>query len=143
MPGLNGKNKMSKTLGNKINLNSTNDEIIKKVRTMYTDPNHLRVSDPGKVEGNTVFTYLDHFYDNKSHLDDLKNHYEKGGLGDMVLKKILSDCLIELFEPIQKRRSAINKEELLLLLKKHTEKARNVASTTATDVKKLLGLSIF
>lgn len=143
LPGLDGKNKMSKTLGNTINLNATNDEIIKKVKTMYTDPNHLRVSDPGKVEGNTVFTYLDHFYKDTYHLDELKNKYRQGGLGDVMLKKLLSDCLIEIFEPIQKRRSTINKDELLFLLKNNTENARTVASSTVSEVKKLLGLSIF
>lgn len=143
LPGLDGKNKMSKTLGNTINLNATNDEIVKKVKTMYTDPNHLRVCDPGQVEGNTVFTYLEHFYKNTDHLDELKNHYRKGGLGDVKLKKLLSDCLIEIFEPIQKRRAEINKNDLLPLLKTHTEEARRVASSTVSDVKKLLGLSIF
>lgn len=143
LPGLDGKNKMSKTLGNTINLNANNEEIIKKVKSMYTDSEHIRISDPGKIEGNMVFTYLDHFYNNKNHLQELKEHYQKGGLGDTILKKLLSEVLIEFFEPIQQRRSNICKSDLLPLLKSHTEYAREVASKNVSEVKRLLGLSIF
>lgn len=143
LPGIDGKAKMSKTLGNTINLNSSPDEIKNKVKMMFTDPNHIKVSDPGSVEGNMVFTYLDHFYNDKEHLHELKDHYKKGGLGDMKVKKILIDVLIDYFEPIQKRRNEINKDELLNILKNGTNIAREKAALKISLVKKSLGLSIF
>lgn len=143
LPGLDGKAKMSKTLGNTINLNSSNDEIIKKVKSMYTDSNHIHISDPGTVEGNMVFTYLDYFYKDKEHLYELKENYRKGGLGDGNTKKILTDVLIEFFEPIQIRRREIDQEQLLIVLKEHTERAKQIASQNLSLAKKLLGLNIF
>lgn len=143
LPGIDGKTKMSKTLGNTINLNSSNDEIIKQVKKMYTDPNHLNISDPGEVRGNMVFTYLDVFYDNKEHLNELKEHYKRGGLGDMAVKKILISTLVEYFEPIQKRRSEINQQDLIGILKKGTEQARVIAANNVHEAKKALGLIIF
>lgn len=143
LPGLDGKAKMSKTLGNTINLNSTNDEIMTKVKTMYTDPKHIHISDPGIIEGNMVFTYLDYFYKDKDHLCELKEHYRKGGLGDSQTKKILTDVLIEFFEPIQIRRQQIDKEQLLIILKNHTERARNIAAHNLAIIKQRLGLNIF
>lgn len=143
LPGLDGKAKMSKTLGNTINLNSNNEEITKKVKSMYTDPNHVFISDPGRVEGNMVFTYLDFFYNNPEHLKELKEHYQEGGLGDGQLKKLLTEVLIKFFEPIQKRRKTIDRTELVCALKKQTEDARNIAANNLTKVKQLLGLNIF
>jgi len=143
LPGLDGKAKMSKTLGNTINLNSSNDEIIKKVKSMYTDPKHINISDPGNVEGNMVFTYLDYFYKDKDDLLKMKEHYKRGGLGDGQTKKILTDVLIEFFEPIQNRRKKIDQEQLLIVLKEHTERAKNTASQNLAIIKQLLGLNIF
>ena len=141
--GVDGKSKMSKTLGNTIDLNSSPDEIKKKVKKMYTDPLHLHISDPGHIEGNMVFYYLDIFYENKFHLEELKEHYQKGGLGDGVVKKILTDVLIEYFAPIQKRRALLDRDFLVKSLKEGTEKAREVAALKTSLVKKSLGLSIF
>lgn len=143
LPGIDGKAKMSKTLGNTINLNSTADEVCQKVKKMYTDPDHLKVSDPGKVEGNMVFTYLDYFYTDKKHLDELKAHYRHGGLGDMVLKKLLMECLNNYFEPMREKRLSLNKTDSLNLLKEGTYKAREVATLKIQEVKSALGLSIF
>lgn len=141
--GIDGKSKMSKTLGNTIDLNSSNDQIVTKVKKMYTDPFHIKISDPGMVLGNTVFQLLDVFYNNKEHLNELKAHYQRGGLGDMTVKKILIDVLIEFFEPIQKRRAEINKDQLINILKEGTYNARSVATKTMEDTKLTLGLKLF
>ena len=113
---------MSKSLGNVITFGSTDDMIVKAVRAMYTDPNHLRVDDPGQVEGNVVFTYLDAFYDDKAFVTQLKNHYSGGGLGDSKLKGILADCLINLITPIRARRERFlaDQGELIAILKSGT-----------------------
>src|SRR4029078_7869321 len=104
LPGIDGKAKMSKSLGNAIFLSDSVDEVSKKVKGMYTDPGHLRVEDPGKVEGNPVFTYLDAFRKDLVKIEELKEHYKRGGLGDSVVKKYLMEVLLEFLEPIRKRR---------------------------------------
>ena len=104
LPGIDGKAKMSKSLGNAIFLGDSADEITRKVRLMYTDPNHLRVSDPGTVEGNVVFAFLDIFDPNKAEVEELKAHYRRGGLGDGVLKKRLTDILEGMIAPMRQRR---------------------------------------
>lgn len=142
LPGIDGNSKMGKSLKNTLNLNATNDEIIKTVKKMYTDPNHLSVSDPGRVEGNTVFAYLDAFHPDKELVEGLKEHYRRGGLGDSSVKKILTEVLIEYFEPIQKRRLLIEKEQIKDIIKKGTFYSRNIASETVNKVKNALGLGI-
>jgi len=143
LPGIDGNSKMGKSLGNTLNLNATRDEIIKTVKKMYTDPTHLRVSDPGRIEGNTVFSYLDAFYSDKVHLSELKEHYQRGGLGDSIVKKVLQECLLEMFEPIQKRRATINQDEIISLLKQGTFTAQQKAAETLDEIKRALGLGFY
>lgn len=107
LPGIDGKAKMSKSLGNSLALSSSEDEIRQAVKMMFTDPNHLRVADPGQVEGNVVFTYLDAFDRDSAGVAELKEHYRRGGLGDRVIKQRLENCLLELLEPIRARREAL------------------------------------
>src|SRR5579872_5986113 len=111
LPGIDGKAKMSKSLNNAIFLADSVDEVTKKVKEMYTDPGHLRVEDPGKLEGNPVFTYLDAFGKDKVKIDELKAHYQRGGLGDSVVKKYLLEVLLEFLEPIRKRREEFSKDK--------------------------------
>ncbi len=110
LPGFDGKAKMSKSLGNTIVLDATDKDIKKAVNAMYTDPNHLRVEDPGQVEGNIVFTYLDAFDPNKEEVEELKAHYRRGGLGDGTVKKRLEGVLKELITPIRERRMELAKD---------------------------------
>jgi tryptophanyl-tRNA synthetase len=144
LPSVDGKQKMSKTLGNAIYLNSTEKEIGQAVKKMYTDPGHLRVEDPGQVEGNIVFTYLEAFHPDQQVVDNLKAHYQKGGLGDSKIKKILEECLQELIKPIRERRKDLiaDKSELLKILKSGTEKAREITGTTLKEVKASMGLNL-
>lgn len=145
LPGTDGKAKMSKTLGNCIYLSDNADEIAKKVRTMYTDPGHLRVEDPGKVEGNPVFTYLDAFDPNKEEVAALKEHYQRGGLGDVKLKKRLTDVLIALLEPFNRRRAeyAGDPQHVMSLLKQGTERACSVTDQTLREVRRAMGIDYF
>ena len=145
LPGIDGKAKMSKSLGNSIALGATPDEITKAVNNMYTDPNHLRVSDPGQVEGNVVFAFLDAFEPDTQKVDDLKAHYRRGGLGDSVVKRALNERLQELIEPIRARRRELeaDKGEVLAVLKRGTMRAREVAGATVAEVKSALGLNYF
>ncbi|MFI5334335.1 MAG: tryptophan--tRNA ligase [Chlamydiales bacterium] len=142
LPGIDGKAKMSKSLGNCIYLSDSADLVTKKVKSMYTDPGHLRVEDPGKVEGNPVFTYLDAFDDDKSTLDEMKAHYQRGGLGDMVVKKRLIDVLEALLGPIRKKREALAKDPhaVMQLLLQGTARAREATSATLRDVRKAMYL---
>lgn len=110
LPGFDGKAKMSKSLGNTIVLNASDKDIKKAVNAMYTDPNHLRIEDPGQVEGNIVFTYLDAFDPNKEEVEELKAHYRRGGLGDGTVKKRLEGVLKELITPIRERREELAKD---------------------------------
>ncbi|HEX9172541.1 MAG TPA: tryptophan--tRNA ligase [Telluria sp.] len=145
LPGIDGKAKMSKSLGNTINLGASADEIRAAVRQVYTDPLHLRVEDPGHLEGNVAFLYLDAFDLDQVGLAEMKAHYVRGGLGDSVVKKRLEACLQELLAPIRARRELLAQDRghVLQLLKEGTFKAREVAARTADEVKKALGLSYF
>jgi tryptophanyl-tRNA synthetase len=145
LPGIDGKAKMSKSLGNVILLSADPDEIHRAVEQMYTDPGHLHVSDPGKVEGNVVFTYLDAFEENTSLVDELKAHYRRGGLGDRALKQMLEARLQELLAPIRERRRQLvqDREQLLDILRAGTENARETAASTLADVRQALGLNYF
>ncbi|MBO2606547.1 tryptophan--tRNA ligase [Shewanella algae] len=145
LPGLDGKAKMSKSLGNTIELGMSSDELKQAVFSMYTDPNHLRVEEPGRVEGNTVFSYLDAFHPDKALVDELKAHYRRGGLGDMKCKRILNDCLQELLAPMRERRSQAmaDKGQLLAILQRGTEEARAISDAVLQDVKAAMGLNLF
>ena len=154
LPGTDGKAKMSKSLGNCIYLSDTADEVNKKIRSMYTDPDHLKVSDPGKVEGNTVFTYLDAFCKDEhferylpeyANLDELKAHYKRGGLGDVKVKKLLQAVMEENLEPMRKRRKEFEKDipAVYDILKKGSEVAREVAAQTLSDVRKAMRIDYF
>ena len=140
--GIDGKGKMSKSLGNSIAISATSDEIKKAVQKMYTDPDHLRVEDPGKVEGNVVFTYLDIFDPDQNELAELKAHYQRGGLGDMILKRRLIDILVEHFAPAREKRAELeqDKQYVLNLLNQNGEKMRDIAAQTLSEVRAAIGL---
>ena len=154
LPGTDGKAKMSKSLGNCIYLSDSSEEVRKRVMDMYTDPNHLRVQDPGQVEGNTVFTYLDAFckpehfekylpeYPN---LDELKAHYRRGGLGDVKVKRFLIAILEEELAPIRARRKEWEQKipEVYRLLKEGSDHAREVAAGTLADVRRAMKINYF
>lgn len=154
MPGIDGAAKMSKSLGNAIYLADDKKTVKKKVMAMYTDPDHINIDDPGKVEGNVVFTYLDVFA-NDSHfekylpdyknLDELKAHYKKGGLGDVKCKKFLIKVLEEELEPIRKRRAEYEKdiEGVFEILRKGTADARTQGAKKLNEVKKAMGIDYF
>ncbi|QEK38577.1 tryptophan--tRNA ligase [Candidatus Cytomitobacter primus] len=141
--GIDGKAKASKSLGNAIILSDSEEEIRRKVFEMYTDPNHIHVSDPGKVEGNVVFEYLDAFYEDKNHLEDLKAHYAKGGLGDVKLKKLLNQTLQDFIAPIRERRNALNDADMKNILLSGTKKAREVAVRTMKNVRSAMKINFF
>ncbi|KVP36528.1 tryptophan--tRNA ligase [Burkholderia ubonensis] len=145
LPGIDGKAKMSKSLGNAIALGATPDEITKAVNSMYTDPNHLRVSDPGRVEGNVVFAFLDAFEPDTQKVDELKARYRQGGLGDSAVKRVLNELLQSLIEPIRARRRELENDraEVLAILRHGTMRAREVADATLSEVKRALGLTYF
>ncbi|MCD4483876.1 tryptophan--tRNA ligase [Chromobacterium vaccinii] len=145
LPGIDGKAKMSKSLGNTITLSATPDDIRQAVKMMYTDPNHLRVADPGQVEGNVVFTYLDAFHPDQTLVAELKAQYQHGGLGDTVIKKHLEDCLQEMLAPIRERREryAQDPAAVLEMLKTGTRRARDVAARTLSEVKAAMGLNYY
>lgn len=154
LPGLDGKAKMSKSLDNCIYLSETAEEIKKKVMNMYTDPEHIRVADPGKIEGNTVFTYLDAFCQPEhfgkylpdyNNLDELKGHYQCGGLGDVKVKKFLYAILMEYLEPIKKRRTEFEKDipAVYKMLQEGTRKAEAVAAQTLAAVKDAMRINYF
>ncbi len=145
LPGIDGKAKMSKSLGNAIYLSDSADVVAKKVKGMYTDPGHLRVEDPGKVEGNPVFTYLDAFGKDLAQIEELKAHYLRGGLGDSVVKKALLEVLQEFLEPIRQRRKEYEQDsaEVMRLLQKGTEVAQGVAGATLEEVRAAMGINYF
>ena len=154
LPGIDGKAKMSKSLGNCIYLADTADEVRTKIMSMYTDPTHLLVSDPGHLEGNTVFTYLDAFCRDEhferylpdyANLDELKAHYERGGLGDVKVKKFLNNVMQEELEPIRARRKEFQQDipEIYNILKKGSEAAREVAASTLNEVKSAMKITYF
>ena len=154
LPGTDGKEKMSKSLGNCIYLSDSKDEVWQKVRSMYTDPLHLNVSDPGHVEGNAVFTYLDafscdqdfaDFWPEYQNLDELKEHYQRGGLGDMKCKKFLNEVLNKFLEPMRQRRAELETDiaEIQNILKKGTEQAREVGAQTMDEVRRAMRIDYF
>ena len=154
LPGIDGKAKMSKSLGNCIYLSEEPDEIQKKVFSMFTDPTHIKVSDPGKLEGNTVFTYLDafcrpeyfaEFLPEYANLQELKDHYTRGGLGDMKVKRFLNHVLQAELEPIRNRRKEYQKDipYVYEILKKGSEKAEAKATQTLSEVKAAMKINYF
>ncbi len=154
LPGTDGKEKMSKSLGNCIYLSDSPEEVWQKVRSMFTDPDHLRVEDPGKVEGNAVFTYLDAFstdddfaqyWPEYSCLDELKEHYCRGGLGDMKCKKFLNTIINNMLEPMRQRRREFEKDipEIYNILRRGTEQAREVAAQTMSEVRHAMRIDYF
>ena len=154
LPGTDGKAKMSKSLGNCIYLSEEPDEIQKKVFGMFTDPTHIKVADPGKLEGNTVFTYLDafcrpeyfaEFLPDYANLQELKDHYTRGGLGDMKVKRFLNNVLQAELEPIRNRRKEYQKDipYVYEILKKGSEKAEAVAEKTLQEVKASMKINYF
>ena len=154
LPGTDGKAKMSKSLGNCIYLSDSAEDVWQSVRSMYTDPDHLRVDDPGKVEGNMVFTYLDafcqpedfaEFWPEYQSLDELKAHYCHGGLGDMKCKKFLNSVLNKMLEPMRLRRREFEQDihEILNILRKVTEQARAVAAQTMDEVRRAMQIDYF
>ncbi|EXS01344.1 tryptophan--tRNA ligase [Acinetobacter baumannii] len=145
LPGFDGKAKKSKSLGNTIVLNASDKDIKKAVNAMYTDPNHLRIEDPGQVEGNIVFTYLDAFDPNKEEVEELKAHYRRGGLGDGTVKKRLEGVLKELITPIRERREELAKDPdyIMDVLRQGTDKCRIITQQTLDEVKDGLGLFKF
>ncbi|EXH87510.1 tryptophan--tRNA ligase [Acinetobacter baumannii] len=145
LPGFDGKAKMSKSLGNTIVLNASDKDIKKAVNAMYTDPHHLRIEDPGQVEGNIVFTYLDAFDPNKEEVEELKAHYRRGGLGDGTVKKRLEGVLKELITPIRERREELAKDPdyIMDVLRQGTDKCRIITQQTLDEVKDGLGLFKF
>ena len=154
LPGTDGKAKMSKSLGNCIYLSDPADVVEKKVKSMYTDPTHIKVSDPGKLEGNTVFTYLDAFsrpehferyLPDYPNLDELKAHYTRGGLGDMKVKKFLSAIMQEELGPIRERRKEFEKDipAVYEMLRKGCEVARETASATLDEVRRAMKINYF
>jgi tryptophanyl-tRNA synthetase len=142
LPGIDGRGKMSKSAGNAIPLSASADDIRAAVRAMYTDPDHLRVEDPGKVEGNVVIAYLDAFDPDVAAVEDLKVRYRRGGLGDMVVKRRLEEVLEALLEPIRERRRELARDPgyVLDVIRKGTEGARAVTAATASDVRDGLGM---
>ena len=154
LPGIDGKAKMSKSLGNCIYLSETAEEMAKKVKVMYTDPEHLSVNDPGHVEGNVVFTYLDAFctddhfaryWTDYANLDEMKAHYMRGGLGDVKCKKFLEKVLNETLDPIRARRLEWQKDipAIYEVLRKGSEAAREVAADTLADVRRAMKINYF
>lgn len=142
LPGIDGKAKMSKSLGNAIPLSASSDEIRDAVYQMYTDPKHLRAADPGVVEGNVVFTYLDAFCEDDHMVEDLKARYRQGGLGDMVVKRQLNDVLQALIAPIRERRAlyASDPAYVMAVLKDGTSRAREQTQNTLNEIRRALGL---
>ena len=154
LPGTDGKAKMSKSLGNCIYLAETSQEVKKKVMSMYTDPLHVHVEDPGHLEGNAVFTYLDAFcqpqhfdafWPDYANLDEVKEHYQRGGLGDMKVKKFLNNILQAELEPIRQRRAEFEKDipAVYEMLRKGCEEAREVAAKTLDDVRRAMKINYF
>ena len=154
LPGTDGKAKMSKSLGNCIYLADSADEVRTKIMGMYTDPLHLQVNDPGHIEGNTVFTYLDAFSKQEhferylpdyANLDELKAHYQRGGLGDVKVKKFLNSVMQEILEPIRVRRKELEQDipAIFEIFKQGSESAREVAAQTLYEVKEAMRINYF
>lgn len=142
LPGIDGKAKMSKSLNNAIYLSDSADTLAQKVRAMYTDPNHLRVEDPGQIEGNTVFAYLDAFDPDKAEVAALKEHYQRGGLGDVKVKKRLLEALEQTLGPIRERRAEYAKDMRAVehIVKEGTARGREVAAQTMSAARRAMRL---
>ena len=145
LPGIDGSAKMSKSLNNGIYLSDNEDTIYHKIMQMYTDPGHLKVSDPGKIEGNTVFTYLDVFGDDKKTIAEMKEHYQKGGLGDVEVKKYLNEVLQAKLAPIRNKRLEYSKDldSVRQILQAGSDKARTKAAATLAEVRSAIGVNYF
>lgn len=154
LPGIDGNSKMSKSLNNCIYLSDDSETVKRKIMSMYTDPNHIKITDPGKVEGNIVFTYLEAFSTDKhfkkylpeyNNLEELKEHYRKGGLGDMKIKKFLFEIIEEILEPIRKKRKYYEEKipEVVDILKKGTKEANKCANKNLKEEKKAMGINYF
>lgn len=154
LPGIDGKAKMSKSLGNCIYISDTAEDVQKKIMSMYTDPTHLKVTDPGHIEGNTVFTYLDafckpehfeHYWNDYASLDEVKEHYQRGGLGDVKVKRFLNSIVNEELEPIRARRKEFEKDinSVYEILMSGSLKAKEVAADTLNKVKQAMKLNYF
>lgn len=145
LPGLDGNAKMSKSLGNAIYLADDADTLRKKVMSMYTDPNHIHIEDPGQIEGNMVFTYLDIFDPDKQKVAELKEHYQAGGLGDVKIKRYLNEVLEAQLGPIRKRREEFAKDipSVYEMLKEGSQKANAVAEQTLAEVRAAIGVNYF
>lgn len=141
--GLDGKAKMSKSLGNAIYLKDDSETLFKKIKQMYTDPNHLKVEDPGEIEGNVVFTYLDAFDDDTKTVQELKDHYSRGGLGDMKVKKYLYEVMEHKFKDIREKRAELAKDifQIEQIVKEGTERAQDITSSFMVKIKKSMGLA--
>ena len=154
LPGIDGSAKMSKSLGNCIYLSDSEEELKKKIKQMYTDPTHIKLEDPGHIEGNVVFTYLDAFCNDEhftkylpeyKNLDELKSHYKRGGLGDAKIKNFLFEVLNEVLKPIRERRAIYEQKlpEVLEILKNGSKKANEIADKTLNEVKEAMGIIYF
>lgn len=154
LPGIDGSAKMSKSLGNCIYLSDSEEELKKKIKQMYTDPTHIKLEDPGHIEGNVVFTYLDAFCTDEhftkylpeyKNLDELKSHYKRGGLGDAKIKNFLFEVLNEVLKPIRERRAIYEQKlpEVLEILKIGSKKANEIADKTLNEVKEAMGIIYF
>ncbi len=145
LPGLDGKAKMGKSLGNAIFLGDDADTIRKKIMSMFTDPDHLHVADPGKVEGNMVFTYLDVFGADTQKIAELKAHYQRGGLGDMVIKRYLNEVMQEFLQPIRERREQFAQDPatIMQMLREGTERTREIGKKTMQRVREAMLLNYF
>ncbi|MDR0677542.1 MAG: tryptophan--tRNA ligase [Holosporaceae bacterium] len=139
--GIDGKAKASKSLNNAIFLSDPPEIIKEKIYTMFTDPQHLKISDPGKVEGNVVFTYLDAFHNDKEEITSLKERYKNGGVGDVIIKSLLNNTLQKLLQPIRDKRKSLSKKYLLEVCFSGTQKAKNVAQKTLNEVKEAIGIN--
>lgn len=145
LPSPDGKSKMSKSMGNCILLGASEKAISNAVKSMYTDPSHMKVEDPGKIEGNVVFTYLDAFHPDSAYVSELKTRYQHGGLGDGMTKKILEECLQETLKPIRERREIFisDKSQLIDILKHGSKKSQYESNQVLNSVKKAFGLNLF
>ena len=153
LPGLDGNGKMSKSLGNTINLKDDSDTVVQKIMSMYTDPDHIHVNDPGKIEGNMVFTYLDAFANDAQiaqiseykTIDEIKEHYRRGGLGDVKIKRILIEVMQSILTPIREKRAIYenDKAQLMDILKRGSDKMLEIAQSTLTRVKHAMGIDYF
>jgi tryptophanyl-tRNA synthetase len=145
LPGIDGNAKMSKSLGNGIYLSDDADTVQKKIMSMYTDPNHIHIEDPGQIEGNVVFTYLDMFGTDKAKIAELKEHYQAGGLGDVKIKRYLVDVMEDVLAPIRNRRIEYAKDmaSVTEMLKQGSAKANEVAEQTLAEVRAAIGVNYF